>query len=551
MSFLQSLRVSARLALLSALFLVAMLVMVSWSILSLRSISAQEREMYRERLAPMQTLNTAALAMAIHFRRGYSYLYPNAGDPNSRIGTRTFNQKAEAQIQEAFDYLQRTEKTPELEPLVAALNQAWPVYRQSFQTLMEKADQGDTAGALAELQKNTDPAHVKLRDVFLKIVKIYDQAVQDHIDRSAASVERTAWYLVALLGAMVVLGVAFATLIQRSITRQLGGEPHYAMEVAQTIAQGDLASAVRLREGDQHSLLAAMEGMRLRLSHLVQEVYKSCHAIDTGASEIADGNLNLSQRTEEQASNLEETAASMEQLTGSVRHNAQTVGEAVQRADAVSQAASQGGEAVAGVVDLMGGIASSSARIKEIISVIDGIAFQTNILALNAAVEAARAGEQGRGFAVVASEVRSLAQRSATAAKEIKELIQDSVDKIGAGGRLVTEAGSTMAQVVTSVGRVTDIVSEISAASTEQSQGLEQINQAIGAMDEVTQQNAALVEQAAAASQSLQEQAVQLAGAVQVFKLDRERELAIDLVSGETIPEQAADLLLVGGRVQA
>ncbi|BEV14779.1 methyl-accepting chemotaxis protein [Herbaspirillum sp. DW155] len=519
MSFLQTLRVSARLALLSALFLLAMLVMVSWSILSLRSISAQERQMYQERLAPMQTLNTAALAMAIHFRRGYSYIYPNAGDPNSRAATRTFNQKAEAQIQEAFDYLQHADKTPELEPLVAALNQAWPVYRQSFQSLMEKADQGDVAGALAELQKNTDPAHVKLRDVFLKIVKQYDQAVQEHIDRSAASVERTAWMLVALLGAMVVLGLAFSALVQRSITRQLGGEPLYAREVAQTIAQGDLASPVRLRSGDQHSLLAAMEGMRLRLSHLVQEVYKSCHAIDTGAAEIADGNLNLSQRTEEQASNLEETAASMEELTGSVRNNSQTVSEAVKRAESVSQAASHGGEAVSGVVALMGEIASSSERIKEIIVVIDGIAFQTNILALNAAVEAARAGEQGRGFAVVATEVRSLAQRSAQAAREIKTLIEESVAKADSGYAKVQEASQAIGGVVTQVRQVAALVGEIGVSTQEQSQGIAQVGTAVEQLDNVTQQNAALVEESAAAAESLSAQASKLVTLMQAFRL--------------------------------
>ncbi|ALU88774.1 methyl-accepting chemotaxis protein [Herbaspirillum rubrisubalbicans] len=519
MSFLQNLRVSARLALLSALFLVAMLVMVSWSIFSLHSISSQERQMYQERIAPMQKLNTAALAMAIHFRRGYSYIYPNANDPKSRVGTRALNQKAEAQIQDAFDYLQGAEKSPQLEPLLAALNQAWPAYRESFQRLMDKADQDDVPGALAELQKTTDPAHVKLRDVFLQIVKQYDQAVQDHISRSAESVDRTAWYLVALLAAMVVVGVAFSVVIQRSITRQLGGEPLYAVAIAQAIADGDLASRVKLRQGDQGSVLTAMESMRLRLSHLVQEVYKSCHAIDTGASEIADGNLNLSRRTEEQASNLEQTAASMEQLTGSVKQNAQTVGEAVKRAGDASQEASQGGDAVAGVVDLMGDIASSSARIKEIIAVIDGIAFQTNILALNAAVEAARAGEQGRGFAVVASEVRTLAHRSAQAAREIKTLIEDSVDKVDSGYAKVQEASQAISGVVDRVRQVATLVTEIGVSTQEQTQGIAQVGTAVEQLDNSTQQNAALVEQSAAAAESLSAQASKLLELMQVFKL--------------------------------
>ncbi|MCP1571695.1 chemotaxis protein [Herbaspirillum rubrisubalbicans] len=519
MSFLQNLRVSARLALLSALFLVAMLVMVSWSIFSLHSISSQERLMYQERIAPMQKLNTAALAMAIHFRRGYSYIYPIAGDPKSRIATRALNQKAEAQIQDAFDYLQGAEKSPQLEPLLAALKQAWPAYRESFQRLMDKADQGDAPGALAELQKTTDPAHVKLRDVFLQVVKQYDQAVQEHISRSAESVDRTAWYLVALLAAMVVVGVAFSVVIQRSITRQLGGEPLYAVAIAQAIADGDLASRVKLRQGDQGSVLTAMESMRLRLSHLVQEVYKSCHAIDTGASEIADGNLNLSRRTEEQASNLEQTAASMEQLTGSVKQNAQTVGEAVKRAGDASQEASQGGDAVAGVVDLMGDIASSSARIKEIIVVIDGIAFQTNILALNAAVEAARAGEQGRGFAVVASEVRTLAQRSAQAAREIKTLIEDSVDKVDSGYAKVQEASQAISGVVDRVRQVATLVTEIGVSTQEQTQGIAQVGTAVEQLDNSTQQNAALVEQSAAAAESLSAQASKLLELMQVFKL--------------------------------
>jgi len=526
MSFLQKLRVSARLALLSALFLAAMLAMVSWNIVSLRGISAQERQMYHDRIAPMQKLNTAALAMAIHFRRGYSYIYPNAGDPKSRIGTRTLNQKAEVQIQEAFDYLQGAEKTPQLEPLVAALNQAWPAYKESFQRLMDKADQNDQAGALTELQKTTDPAHVKLRDVFLQIVKVYDQSVQDHITDSVEGVDRTAWWLVALLSLTVVLGVAFSVVIQRSITRQLGGEPDYAVGIAQAIADGDLATQVRLRPGDQGSLLAAMESMRARLAHLVQEVYKSCHAIDTGASEIADGNLNLSQRTEEQASNLEETAASMEELTSTVKHNAQTVSEAVKLAGDASQAAGHGGQAVSGVVDLMGDIASSSARIKEIIVVIDAIAFQTNILALNAAVEAARAGEQGRGFAVVASEVRTLAHRSAQAAREIKTLIEDSVSKVDAGYSKVQEAADAIGEVVTQVRHVSGLVNEIGISTQEQTQGISQVGTAVQQLDDVTQQNAALVEQSAAAAESLSAQASKLVALMGAFKLAGRDELA-------------------------
>ncbi|ADJ63196.1 methyl-accepting chemotaxis protein [Herbaspirillum seropedicae] len=527
MSFLQKLRVSARLALLSALFLAAMLAMVSWNIVSLRSISAQERQMYHDRIEPMQKLNTAALAMAIHFRRGYSYIYPNAGDPKSRIGTRALNQKAEAQIQEAFDYLQGAEKTAQLAPLVSALNQAWPAYKESFQRLMDKADQDDQAGALAELQKTTDPAHVKLRDVFLQVVKLYDQSVQDHMNVSAEGVDSTAWRLVALLALTVALGVAFSVVIQRSITRQLGGEPDYAVDIAQAIADGDLATQVRLRAGDQGSVLAAMETMRARLAHLVQEVYKSCHAIDTGASEIADGNLNLSQRTEEQASNLEETAASMEELTSTVKHNAQTVAEAVKLAGDASQAAGHGGQAVSGVVDLMGDIASSSARIKEIIVVIDAIAFQTNILALNAAVEAARAGEQGRGFAVVASEVRTLAHRSAQAAREIKTLIEDSVSKVDAGYSKVQEAADAIGEVVTQVRHVSGLVNEIGVSTQEQTQGISQVGTAVQQLDDVTQQNAALVEQSAAAAESLSAQASKLLDLMGAFKLAGREEQAL------------------------
>ena len=325
--------------------------------------------------------------------------------------------------------------------------------------------------------------------------------------------------LLVLVALSALAGTGFGILITRSLTRQLGGEPAYAAEVAGRIADGDLSTDVQLRAGDETSLLFAMKSMRDRLARIVSEVRQGTDAIASSSAEIASGNLDLSSRTEQQASSLEETASSMEELTSTVKQNADNARQANVLAQTASNVAGQGGDVVAQVVQTMGSINDSSKKIVDIITVIDGIAFQTNILALNAAVEAARAGEQGRGFAVVAGEVRTLAQRSAAAAKEIKALIGDSVDKVEAGTRLVDQAGSTMHEVVSSIQRVTDIMAEISAASQEQTSGIEQINQAISQMDNVTQQNAGLVEEAAAASEALQNQAGRLAELVSVFRL--------------------------------
>jgi methyl-accepting chemotaxis protein len=325
--------------------------------------------------------------------------------------------------------------------------------------------------------------------------------------------------LLVLVALSALAGTGFGILITRSLTRQLGGEPAYAADIAARIAAGDLSTDVQLRAGDETSLLFAMKSMRDRLARIVGEVRQSTDAIASASSEIASGNLDLSSRTEEQASSLEETASSMEELTSTVKQNADNARQANVLAQTASTVAGQGGDVVAQVVQTMGSINDSSKKIVDIITVIDGIAFQTNILALNAAVEAARAGEQGRGFAVVAGEVRTLAQRSAAAAKEIKALIGDSVDKVETGTRLVDQAGSTMHEVVSSIQRVTDIMAEISAASQEQTSGIEQINQAISQMDNVTQQNAGLVEEAAAASEALQNQASRLAELVSVFRL--------------------------------
>jgi methyl-accepting chemotaxis protein len=325
--------------------------------------------------------------------------------------------------------------------------------------------------------------------------------------------------LAAALAAMGVLFLAmgyFGLAIARSITRPI----IEAVAIAQRVASGDLT--VQVEGAGRHEtgqLMAALSGMTQSLRTLVAEVSAGAHTVSDTSAQIAQGNVDLSQRTEEQASTLEETASSLEQLTATVSQNAQTARQASQLAVGASEVARKGGEAVGQVVDTMTGISQSSRKIADIIGVIDGIAFQTNILALNAAVEAARAGEQGRGFAVVAAEVRSLAQRSATAAKEIKGLISDSVDKVDAGTRLVDAAGKTMEEIVGAVKQVTDLIAEIATASQEQSSGIAQVNTAVTQMDQVVQQNATLVEEATAATESMRDQAAALLQTVSRFKL--------------------------------
>ena len=319
------------------------------------------------------------------------------------------------------------------------------------------------------------------------------------------------------IGAIIALAAVLGIAIGRSVTRPL----QQAVAVAEKVASGDLTSTIEVKSSDEvGQLLHALRSMNESLKKIAGEVRLGTESISSASKQLSAGNSDLSQRTEEQASSLEETASSMEELTSTVKQNAENAMQANQLAAGASDVAVEGGKVVGQVVQTMSSINDSSRKVVDIIGVIDGIAFQTNILALNAAVEAARAGEQGRGFAVVAGEVRSLAQRSAAAAKEIKELITDSVSKVDAGSALVDQAGKTMDAVVASVKRVTDIIAEIAAASHEQTAGIEQVNQAIAQMDEVTQQNAALVEEAAAAAESLQDQAAQLVDAVSVFRVD-------------------------------
>jgi methyl-accepting chemotaxis protein len=341
-------------------------------------------------------------------------------------------------------------------------------------------------------------------------------------------------------GVAMFVGLVSAVIITRSLIKQLGGEPDYTARIASSIAHGDLSVSIDTSNADKGSLLMEVREMRNSLKDIVGQVRLGTETIGTASREIAAGNIDLSSRTEMQASSLEKTASAMEELTSTVKQNADNAREANLLAATASDVARKGGEVVAQVVDTMGSINTSANKIVDIIGVIDGIAFQTNILALNAAVEAARAGEQGRGFAVVASEVRNLAQRSAAAAKEIKTLIGDSVEKVERGSKLVGQAGVTMDEVVASVKRVTDIMSEISNASQEQSAGIAQVNTSIIEMDAMTQQNAALVEEAAAAAQSLQDQASELAHVVSIFKLVEGEEAHVTQHSVlETAPQAA------------
>ncbi|RFP15246.1 HAMP domain-containing protein [Duganella sp. BJB488] len=367
---------------------------------------------------------------------------------------------------------------------------------------------GDSARQLGELSTQID-----------QLVKIN----LDGADRSGATAASifasSRLWTVALLVAAILLGLVLAVWVARIIARPLRN----ALDVAQQVAKGDLTSSIEVESADETGqLMQALRDMNDNLLRIVGQVRHSTDEIATACGEIATGNLDLSARTEQQASSLEETASSMEELTSTVKHNADNARQANQLAASATTVAAKGGDVVSQVVDTMNSINDSSRKIVDIIAVIDGIAFQTNILALNAAVEAARAGEQGRGFAVVASEVRNLAQRSASAAKEIKALIDNSVGQVTIGNRLVGEAGATMTEIVESVRRVSDIMGEISSATREQTEGIEQINQAVSQMDAVTQQNAALVEEAAAAAGSLQQQAEHLTAAVQVFKLHAE-----------------------------
>jgi methyl-accepting chemotaxis protein len=401
--------------------------------------------------------------------------------------------------------------------LVAAIGERRDVYVAARKDVLAQIAAGNAAGAQQLLAEKMMPAATTYVDAISALARFQDERVTEATAAMAADVRRTELLLLGLTALALVLGVGFAVAITRSVTRPLEA----TAAAADRMAGGDMSVRVAVEGRDEVAdLQQSLQRMQQALAGLVSEVRSTSESIATASSQIATGNQDLSTRTEQTASNLQQAASSLEELTGTVGQTADSARTANQLAASASSAAQRGGEVVSQVVSTMNDIQTASRRIADIIGTIDGIAFQTNILALNAAVEAARAGEQGRGFAVVASEVRSLAQRSAEAAREIKSLIGASVEKVDTGTRLVGEAGGAMDEIVSGVRRVTDVIGEISAATTEQSGGLRQVNEAVAQLDQMTQQNAALVEESAAAAQSMAEQSRRLTGVVGRFRVD-------------------------------
>jgi methyl-accepting chemotaxis protein len=436
-----------------------------------------------------------------------------------------FLEAADKELQEVRALLDKSQPLFALKDEKAAFGEvddAWVAYLTECKALraeIHAAAPGDSAALTVRLFGVFRQAVDRLDDSMTKMAQVKEGNARLSAKRGAAAYARTRALMLALASGAVISGLAIGFLLASGVTRKLGAEPDEAMALARQVAQGDLSVPIALREGDRGSLMASLRDMRDSLAVVVANVRSNAEGVATASAQIAQGNGDLSSRTEEQASALEQTAASMEELGSTVAQNADNARQANQLAQGASAVAGKGREVVDRVEQTMRRIDESSKKIADIIGVIDGIAFQTNILALNAAVEAARAGEQGRGFAVVAAEVRTLAQRSAEAAKEIKSLIATSVERVEQGSALVGEAGTTMGEVVDAIRRVTDIMGEISAASVQQSSGVAQIGDAVNQMDKATQQNAALVEESAAAADNLNQQARKLVGAVAVFRL--------------------------------
>jgi len=544
----RSLSVAAQLALSFALVLAMMLVLTVASISKVNAIEGS--------LATVSEDNSVKQRYAINFR----------GSVHDRaIALRDLTLVGEAEVKDVIaqinkldaDYQQSArpldaafstmkvsaDERAGLERIKAIEARAMPLAAKAIAL----RNAGDAEGARQLVLTQVKPAFVEWLAAINRFIDLEESMSQAESAKARSTAHGFQAFMLVLLGAALVAGAVLATLITRSIRGALGAEPDEVKQLALAVDRGELyhaAAATRGDGGKRQSIMAALSEMSGNLRNTVTDVRDAATGVATISAQIAAGNSDLSARTEDQAASLEETASAMEQLTATVKQNDGHAREANQLARNASDIAKQGGAIVEEVVDTMAAINTSSRKIVDIIGVIDGIAFQTNILALNAAVEAARAGEQGRGFAVVATEVRNLAQRSAAAAKEIKQLIDASVNNVENGTRLVERAGETMEQIVASVQQVTDVMGEISSASHEQSLGIEEVHKAIALMDQVTQQNAALVEQAGAAVGSLQDQALHLTQAVGVFQLAPPSRLAAAPSATQEVPAAPATSVL-------
>ncbi|MBR8654718.1 MCP four helix bundle domain-containing protein [Achromobacter sp. Marseille-Q0513] len=512
------LRIGARLS--GAFLIVAVIggVIGAFGVWGLASINEMNDRLYDTELRGVSDIKEANINLIYAGRARNAFLA--ATSEQDRKALRKQFDDAVQTMDKLRDRAGQTFQTDEGKRLLARfieIENTWKREAQDFFNAAQSQALTQTDAAVKEIEKRVMVSSQKLDDLMTDMAVSKEKAAAVSVQAGTDLYER----MRALMIALAVLGVAIGMLLGWLVTRGIVRPLQQAVTAARQVAAGDLTTDIKVATRDETGdLMGALKEMNESLARIVRDVRDGCESIASASSQIAQGNSDLSQRTEEQASSLEETAASMEELTSTVQQNANNASQADRLVEQASAVALRGGEVVDGVVQTMSAISDSSRRIADITGVIDGIAFQTNILALNAAVEAARAGEQGRGFAVVAGEVRTLAQRSAVAAKEIKALIDESVQRVEGGTRQVDEAGSTMREVVDSVRQVATLVREISSASAEQSSGIGQVNQAVAQMDTVTQQNAALVEEAAAAAASMQEQAGRLAQEVRRFKVD-------------------------------
>jgi methyl-accepting chemotaxis protein len=519
-SFIRNLKLSHRLAVLVGVFVIGFSGYCAWSFKTLNELKVngpvyqrivQGKDLIADILPPPEYIIESYLV-------SLQLATAEAKEEQDGLAARLKALKAEYDTRHEFWLKEELDEGLKRQFLVEAHDPAMAFYKTAFDEFIPAVQKQDKEAAAA--------AMARMKQAYETHRKAIDQVVQATTKRNEADevfaaqrIESSAWTMLAIFAVSLGAAIALAVLIVRRLLASLGGEPEYAAEISHRIAAGDLTMDIVLKDSDSNSLLYSMKTMQAMLAQAVSDIQVAAESVSTGSEQIAIGNRDLASRTEEQASALGETASAMEEQSATVKQSADNSLQANTLAHAAAEAAVKGGAVMSEVVQTMGRINESSRQIADIIGVIEGIAFQTNILALNAAVEAARAGEQGRGFAVVASEVRNLAQRSATAAKEIRALISSSVEQVGVGARLVDQAGATMEEIVAGVKRVNDIIGEITAASREQIGGFEQINQAVVEMDRTTQENAALVEETAAAAASLQEQTGSLVNVVRVFKL--------------------------------